>query len=232
MDMLRSCYATTMVFRTGDSPVPVLWYWCYEGALCHPSFNFGHSHNWQSRVSEEGAIGEQPGPRFWSAGSKPANGGKGDQVALDCVNALASAWENGLAPGQETGPYDEDGVPICCKAPCCECVLPDVMTATVLTNPCAGISDQVFSLHRVEGECRWVGPNIDCGGSNWHLEVFVEGEEPPCSLQFQIFCDSTMVGQDGADLVCDSGVAQVTINPIFNPCCNETHDIDLAWEVQ
>jgi len=230
MDMMRSCYATTMVFRDGDEPVPVLWYFADEGALCHPSFNFGGSHNWQSRVSEAGAIGEQPGPRFWSNGAKPANGGSGDAIAKACALEQVEEWANGLGPGQETGPYDSEGVPICCKGPCCECLIPDTITATMFNNLCPCIHDQVVVLHRQKPECRWRGQMAgSCGGKPVELEWEVSTEEPECAAVSRFICDGVVVGEEADSWFCEDNAATTVINPVFNDCCSETITIDFAW---
>jgi len=233
MDFLRSCYATTMVFREGDDPVPVLWYFCDPGAKPHPVMTPFRSHNWQSRVDIEGALGEQPGFRGWTNGSKPANGGSGNQDALDCVNAILPAWEDGLAAGQETGPFDSQGFPICCKGPCCECAIPDTITARIFQPLCPCLDDIEITLTRMRPDCRWRGqlPG-SCGGKPVDLEWEVITTEPECGAITRFLCDGVVVGDESNSWFCDDNGATTVINPLLNDCCSETLTIDIQWVPQ
>jgi len=220
-----------MVFRVGDDPIPVQWYFTDPGAKCFPGVSQFASANWYSRQAVAGALGEQPGPRPWVNGAKPVNGYIGDDLSRACAIAHADWWANGLGPGEEVGPFDANGVPLCCKTPppCCECELPATMELEVFAASCACIHGMTFSMTRSGLECSWLSPIVDCGGHEWQCEVFVEGDEPPCSLQFRIYCDGVDVGQEGDSLDCESGAATVTINPDLNDCCNATHDLFLTW---
>jgi len=114
MDYLRSCYTTEMVFRDGDSAVEVEWYWTDPGAKCFPGWSRFSSGNWSSRDQVAGDLGEQPGPKPWRNGSKPANGWTGDLNAVACAKLKESWWQYGIPTGEDTGPLDTEGRPLCC----------------------------------------------------------------------------------------------------------------------
>lgn len=180
MDYMRSCYECDMVFREGDNPVRVQWYFVDEDAECFPGHHRFGSQNWiDTKINL--SIGEQVSPRIWRDGSKPQNGGTGDTAALTC--AESEEWQQwfkaGIGEGQETGPYTPDGLPECCIDPC-SCTFPDDWLFTYISNnPCASI---IQSFQETI-------PRVD--GNFW--EKLVENDErlcEGCSFLIQIACDS------------------------------------------
>jgi len=179
MDWLRSCYSTSMVFREGDSAQPVRWYFCDTGAKAFPGFHAFGSKNWVSRQAVAGDLGEQPGPRPWVNGAKPANGGVGNINAVLCALLHPDWWQEGIPEGEESGPYEPDGKPTCCVAgpppppdPCTSTWscgnLPDVLTCRVDSATgtffCGDPTGTEFNLVRsMSDPCLWVGSPITGG---------------------------------------------------------------------
>lgn len=150
MDWLRSCYKTKMVFRLGDPPVDVQWFFAEEPpANFFPGWHSFPSSNW--REPGFGKLGEQQAPRPYKKGARWQEA-LGDVAAAACALDLAPAFTEGLASMQTTGPFDPSGLPTCCstggppaeKVPCPACIpegVPRSLTATfraqgVLSCPC------------------------------------------------------------------------------------------------
>jgi hypothetical protein len=111
MDVLRSCYSTSMQFSPGGPNVPVDWFWCPPGAKY-----FTNRHTFGSLVWDGGqsvgthTIGEVPGaPRVWRNGSIPGPY-PGDHPA----GPLAS-FVSGCS-GQPDLPWS-GGMPTACAVP-------------------------------------------------------------------------------------------------------------------
>jgi len=162
MDWLRSCYSTTMVFRTGDTPIAVQWYFADEGAQPHPLMHSFGSTNWVNRRSEAGAIGEQPGSKPWRDGSKPENGGTGQGYAAACALTNPAYWQTGIPPGVETGPYNEQGLPVCCVSgppmppiEQCGCTTGQLLKLTIHAPANSCIDGQEFTLSWKEVDGEW-----------------------------------------------------------------------------
>lgn len=156
-----------MVFRVGDDPIKVRWYFVDCDHENMPLWTPFSSANWVSRVCEAGALGEQPGARPWANGSPPANAGDGNQLAVECVNEHVDWWTNGLGVGESSGPYLPSGLPACCTCAICgDGDLPPTLTATVqpqtFTCPCWG-SPAVISLSLDSDSCTYVGSATKCG---------------------------------------------------------------------
>lgn len=96
------------------------------------------SRNWENRACDVGDLGEVPGTRQWLDGLTPANadGLGGDELAVQCALSHADWWRNGLGPGDETGPYDPQGRPVCCLRPAESDCGSDPCPCSDLTNPC------------------------------------------------------------------------------------------------
>lgn len=233
MDFMRSCYTVPMIFRTDDPPLNAAWYFVDCDHEAFPAWHAFGSRNWESRIAETGAIGEQPGARPWRNGSRPINAGDGDAQAVECAEVEPTYWTNGIPSSVETGPYDANGLPTCCtETPlCCGCDMPDIINVDSFGFGCSCIDGQTFSCVRQGTACEWLGPVFDCNGKDWQLRLFVEGEPPSaCSIQAVIMCDGVDVGQEGAELDCVDEEVFITINPLLNDCCNATTDLDLYWE--
>jgi len=114
MDFIRSAYRVSMVCRTGDPAILVDWYKADAGAKCLTFPSPFRSKNWEERFSEVGDLGEQPGPRTWKNGKKPKNGFDGGTNSLACAASHQDWWQDGLGASEETGPFNADGVPLCC----------------------------------------------------------------------------------------------------------------------
>lgn len=79
MDLLRSCYSTTMRFEQGGPAIPIRWFFTPKGT---PMLPFGHtfaSRNWEDEgklLPDDGGVGEiRHAPRRWSIGRPGANFG-------------------------------------------------------------------------------------------------------------------------------------------------------------
>jgi len=181
MDYLRSAYTTYMVFRPGDPPVQVRWYFTPPGAKAFPGFHAFASTNWMNRNSDVGDLGEQPGVKPWVNGAsfQPV---VGTNLSASCMNL--NWFRNGLGPSDVSGPYDAQGVPICCTpvppiptTPCGGCSIPLSLKVTCYSdlNPC--LNGLVIPLEWNAFFGRWDnGPfeSIDCGD---------------CVTQATLFCD-------------------------------------------
>jgi hypothetical protein len=149
-----------MVFRTGDDAVPVRWYRAEEGALWAPDGNVFTSHNWSSRDSEAGDLGEQPGTRPWRPGANE-KGYRGD--VEDCIDP--TWFVGGIPAGETTGPWDDTTG----KLECCTCVcddLPCTLHATITSlSGCDGFAQSFDLLSDGTSPCLWIGGGPDFDGS-------------------------------------------------------------------
>lgn len=72
MDVIRTCYNTTMRFRLGDPPIPVRWYRAAPDALVFPGEHSCFSFDTEDEKTND-LLGEQRPPRgTWDAGMRPA----------------------------------------------------------------------------------------------------------------------------------------------------------------
>jgi len=228
--MLRSCYKVKMVFRTGDAPVEVQWYWADNDAKCFPGFSRFASANWINRDVNTGDLGEQPGFRTWVDGKKPPRGYIGDQASGDCAKARASWWTDGIPVSESVGPFNPQGVPLCCiNPPCCGCNLPATLQASISGFGCACIPASTITFTRVGSTCIWQSPTFDCSGSDLRFTIEVQEFETTCDLRVRMYCDDEEVGTEAAELDCDSEEAFITFNPSLNDCCASTIDVDVSW---
>lgn len=114
MDMLRSCYRSSMALYRDrpDILTPGRWRWCHEDAEAVPHPHAFGSLRWGDQgVEEYHDLGEQPG-------EKPYDKGRPDPRKLGkhfCGSAFA--WANGdLFADRGTLPADAVGLPHCCEA--------------------------------------------------------------------------------------------------------------------
>lgn len=148
-----------MVFRVGDPAIRVRWYFVNCDHNNMPLWTPFASANWVTRVSEAGALGEQPGLRPWANGSRPANAGDGSDIAVSCVEEHEDWWTYGIGSGEETGPYDDAGLPVCCtEGPpisLCGCTTAReiIITLHAPNNPCIDGVPLSLSWNEVLG--RW-----------------------------------------------------------------------------
>lgn len=174
MDYLRSCYEVDMIFRVGDAPIKVRWYFVDCEHENFPGWHSFGSANWVSRVCQSGAIGEQPGPRQWVNGQPPPNAGDGGVFAVACAEEQPlDWWESGIPTGEETGPYDENGLPVCCvdgpepdPVDLCGCTTARSLVLTLHSpaNPC--VDDVPFVLEYDDGLGYWTNEGAEpqpCG---------------------------------------------------------------------
>jgi len=188
MDYLRSCYQTTMVFRTGDDPVVVEWYFVEPHALPFPGWSRFGSANWKNRDCTAGDLGEQPGPRNWTDGSFPQGGFIGDRNSQSCAASRASWWVDGIPSGDGYGPFDANGVPLCCiNGPGCVSSQYDLLTAEIIDIAGCGNLGTPTSLARIDpGLCKWFG-TYPCSLGDCAASVeFI----PPDQWILQTTCDS------------------------------------------
>lgn len=112
MDVLRSCYSTTMRFQAGNDRLsPVNWYHCPAGAqqfMAHHSFA---SLNWSGGSPAGNSVGEVIGAaRPYSKGVNPGTLGTNYCGSLSDYLGIADF----LTTPRPTYP---DGIPSCCNAP-------------------------------------------------------------------------------------------------------------------
>lgn len=205
MDWVRSCYTVPMVMRVGDPAVLVKWYFADDDAKVLEAWTPFRSSNWAPGEDDVDDLGEQPGPRGWANGKKPANGWTGDANSQACAESHADWWEDGLGVGEDTGPFYSPGVPDCCfdgppppEMPCVDCAaVPDV--DMVISFECPGCPD----LDGTSWPLNW-----NSFPGNWTIngQQFLPSCSPPnfgaitvnrvlatepCELQFdgaQLFC--------------------------------------------
>ena len=206
-----------MVFRVGDPPIKVRWYFVDCDHEAFPGWHAFGSANWMSRAVEAGALGEQPGLRPWVNGSPPANAGAGDLIAVECAEVDPSWWTSGIPTGEETGPYDENGLPVCCTdgppdvEPCPDCgSVPDVDMSLLFECPgCPNLDGTSWTLTFNAFPGNWTANglelNPDCPTPNvGALVVSRVLATEPCELLLeggQLFCFG--LGTLTATAICD-----------------------------
>jgi hypothetical protein len=206
MDFLRSCYQCEMVFREGDSPIPVKWYFASPDAYAFPGWHSFPSANWRNRQTTAGELGEQPGTRTWLNGAPPPNGGTGNLFALQCTGGVDPEWfKDGIPSGEESGPYNANGLPECCvtgppppEQPCTDCgSVPDVDMSLLFECPgCPDLDGTSWLLTWNAGLSNWTinGQQFlpSCAPPNFGaITVSRILATEPCELQFdgaQLFC--------------------------------------------
>lgn len=212
-----------MVFRVGDAPIKVRWYFvdCTHNNM--PLWTPFSSANWVSRVCEAGALGEQPGPRPWANGAPPPNAGNGDEVGVLCVEDHEDWWTTGIGTGEETGPYDDAGLPVCCsEVICCECPAPNVIEIEIEAEAlCCLTVGQFINLTRDGADsCTWRSGEMSCGGFLIELGIDLFPEDN-CSAQGWMRCDGVEVGREAAGgQLCDGEDGSCIMVPVLNDCCN------------
>jgi len=212
-----------MVFRVGDDPIKVRWYFVDCDHNNMPLWTPFASANWVSRVSEAGQLGEQPGPRTWVNGAPPANAGNGDEVGVLCVTEHEDWWTNGIGAGEETGPYLPSGLPVCCEeVVCCTCEIPDVITIEIEAEAlcCLEVGEFINLTREGPTSCIWRSGEISCDGHMVEVGLDIEATDD-CSAQGWIRCDGVEYGRDGAGgQLCDGEDGSCILVPLFNDCCN------------
>lgn len=206
-----------MVFRVGDPPIKVRWYFVDCDHENFPGWHAFGSANWVTRVCQLGAIGEQPGLRKWANGQPPPNAGDGGAFAVECAKENPSWWIEGIPPGEETGPYEDNGLPVCCvdgppdvDCPDCGSVPDSDMSLSFIAPGCPCLDGSVWSLPWLAFPGNWAANGLDlCGdcpfpGSGALVVSRVLATEP-CQLQLeggQLFCNFSL-GVNTAFAVCD-----------------------------
>jgi len=174
MDWIRSAYVVPMIFRVGDDPVLVRWYFAAEDAKCFPQPHAFFSQNWGPGPEWNGIVGEQSTKRIWRNGSTPSNGANGSAFDV-CFTDHPDWWLDGIPAGQESGPYNEDFLPECC-VPCEFCppgtgnqqVRVDVCDTDSGSGQCTCIpacppGGGVFAILELTGPCQYTGTIELCG---------------------------------------------------------------------
>jgi len=206
-----------MVFREGDSPIPVHWYFASTDAYAFPGWHAFPSANWRNRQTTPGALGEQPGSRTWRNGSPPVNAGTGNLFALQCTGGVDAEWfKTGIPAGEESGPYYASGLPVCCvdgppvEQPCEDCgAVPESdLVVSFVAPDCPCLDGRVFTLSWDAFASVWVVNGIelcdDCPVPN--VGAITLSRLPatePCELQL-----------DAAQLFCSFGLGLPTANAI------------------
>lgn len=98
MDVLRTCYSTTMTFSVGGTPVPVRWYRASPFAKEFPADHCFFSLDWEDDQGPD-ALGEQRPPRgTWDAGMRPAA-----LLGQGHFKGTIETFQDGLSPGEDFG---------------------------------------------------------------------------------------------------------------------------------
>jgi len=219
VDFLRSCYRVPMIVRTGDPAVLVDWYFCDKDAKPLDVDSAFRSKNWDNRYAVANDLGEQPGPRPWKNGKKPKNGFTGDTKSQRCARYHADWWATGLGPAESVGPFNADGVPLCCvNGPPISCIDTefDVLSAEIIDIQGCSNLGQPSALERIgPGLCKWLcnfditGPSTAAaaveytGSNNWELTTT---------------CDSSVVTATAPFV--SGQVVDFTVDDDF-PCCDQ-----------
>ena len=111
MDVLRSCYASSMA-PYSDKPglvVPGAWHWAPPGARFLPFPTAFCSGEWDPWQVEAPHLGEQPPRGAYSKGPPiPAFQGRN-------FCGSADVWQNGQLSTAPPLPVDANGIPVCCQ---------------------------------------------------------------------------------------------------------------------
>jgi len=230
MDYLRSCYTVDMVFRDGDPPRKVQWYFT-DDAKAWPFMHAFASANWVSKEVVSGDLGEQPGPRVWVNGSRPINAGAGDDKAVECAGLRKEWFQTGLPIGEDGGPWDVDGLPECCTnptppppEPCDSCDdIPTSLLCTFSCPDCPCLDGAEFVIEYDIGLNRWVANGLtvcDCDPPGFGaISMYSVDEGPPCVMEFDfgiLFCGGG--GLPDASPLCDEDglFVSLTFEGTFN----------------
>lgn len=183
MDYIRSCYKVNMRFRTGDPPQLVQWYFVKHDTPCFPDPHVFGSANWQSRMYGNDDLGEVGDARPWVNGAMPGRGMVAGDHSVACFHSFADAWLSGLAPDQHVGPFNSDGVPLCClDGPPFDCLeLPDLIATFEGETGCGSIAGVADLVRDDPGLCNWHGVqptwlgdaelHLDYDGVDWTLGI-------------------------------------------------------------
>jgi len=177
MDWMRSAYDVRMVFETDGDPFSVKWFKAIGGAKTFPGFHAFPSSNWNSRQVDDGDLGEQPGTFVWRDGSVPSNAGPADATAVQCATIRATQWTDGLQAGPPFGPYDADGVPLCCVT-ACNCLSSDFDNLVASISDVSNCSNlvQTVPLSRTDPAlCTWSGTYAIPGGTGDLVVQWIDG---------------------------------------------------------
>lgn len=132
MDVIRSCYSSTM-YPYVDRPdvgIPGAWHFCRPGSRFLPFPTAFCSRNYLDKNDDYPAIGEVPTRPSWSAG-KPLTWARGHHFC-----GSADVWQNGQLYSAPPLPVDRNGIPLCCDwdGPC----LTTESYSPILTEDLAG----------------------------------------------------------------------------------------------
>lgn len=222
MDWLRSAYDAPMLQTLGGEPVLVRWYRADEGAEVFPlPHDFG-SLNWAPEKGVFGDLGEQDGPRPWADSSKPPNGYIGDADSVSCVLSRSDWWETGLPEGESYGPYDDDGVPICCTQPC-TCLSPQYDEMEVLieitSGDCEGLQLSAMTTRPDPEICRWEASGSSSEGS-WTITISYAGDSIWSIDAWTCTNDTAIIGV-GETGACPTGEVVWEDLTVNNNCCSD-----------
>jgi len=183
MDWLRSAHEAPAFFRIGDAAVPIRWYRTQPGAKAFPFFHAFPSLTWKDNDYGDSDLGERL-PMVWRNGDAPPNAGSGNQVAVDCANEHVEWWQDGLGDGEDSGPYNVDGLPVCCidgPYTCASAIYDSLQIGVSIDSGSCGGSSFIGAVFRTApGICQWfgtvdtfsggVGVNVSYDGSGmWSL---------------------------------------------------------------
>jgi len=208
-----------MIHRVGDPAVLVDWYRADPGAKMLEIDSPFRSANWQNRYAVAGDLGEQPGPRPWKNGKKPTNGFTGDANSLACAKYHSDWWQNGLGAGEQVGPFNAEGVPLCCvNGPPASCVDSafDILSAEIIDLAGCGNLGQPSALERVApGDCIWQATFDITGMSTGLASVVYVGSN---QWQLTITCQIGTV-----DVTAPFASGQVIDFDVLDdfPCCDQ-----------
>lgn len=224
-----------MIVRAGDPAILVDWYWADDDAKTLEGWTPFRSHIWEPDARVDGDLGEQPGPRPWRNGNKPSNGYIGDELSQACAESHADWWLDGLGPSDDSGPFDANLVPLCCKDQCIcgDCMPPAVFTGHIESAflcPSLDGTDLVWNRGTPTGRdgsvCSYFSDPVDCNGTvlQFVLDLY---DTPDCNAKMSMRVDDVEVAYEGAGLdLCNTHGGTATLSPTLNDCCNF---LDVVW---
>jgi len=233
MDWLRSCYRAPCIFREGDSELPIQWYFCEPDAKPFPDFHAFPSANWLGNGWGLAELGEQPGTRPWKNGATFPSCGPGNANGVDCVSHHIDWWQNGLGPGDETGPFLPNGYPVCCEDGPCTCLadrynfLP--ATITITSGSCSGLQLSVLLQRTDVDQCTWEGTGTSAGG-DFSLRITYNGFDTWNLDAWTCSDESALVGVGPAG-PCPVGTvtwSDVSSNGLCCPMDSATFDVSVT----
>ncbi len=177
-----------------QNPVPVRWFFADSQAPVLSGPTVFVSRNWEIKEDRFDDLGEQPGPRPWDPGHRPAvlNGQR-----FCRSNDIYLLGQDG--PISPAIPVSENGIPRCCQ---CVDSLQPVQLSTSTTqaqDPCGGSNSGGGSPHSTQTCFNAAGHQLSCEIQGFPPIFTLDGFPGPPWLGTWVFPATTF------EIVCGSG---------------------------